>query len=369
MSCDRLYITLSDREDAPWYWASFYGDDLEHFDAAHDEAEKSGLAGLNPKSTVLILSGQMISLQAHGLPPSHRKERQQAALITVKDGLAMDADVHVVLAPEDQQRLAVAAPESLRQALDSLGRYNVSPDAIYAETDLLDLEAGAYGFSDRIIVPGPTGFAVDEQWQSVLPEPHGEGPVPRLDIAGYFTALHRGYISGQAINLASGAFTLSASKTGWTAWRRAAILLICVSLAALGWRASEARAYASAAEQTRQDTAQRYSDYFGTAAPGNPALTVARSLNAQGGSDDGFQKLTLILMQAMNAHDGVRVVSQTYNGQTQTLALELDYPAFETAELLEQAVNQAGGRFIPGGVRQVEDAIRGEAQIRLGDTP
>jgi hypothetical protein len=79
-----------------------------------------------------------------------------------------------------------------------------------------------------------------------------------------------------------------------------------------------------------------------------------------------FLALSDISFRALQDFDDVSIERVSYQSNRDELQLRLVYPSFERADEVQRAMTEAGGQFIPGGVREQSGRFVGEAVLKLG---
>jgi len=78
-----------------------------------------------------------------------------------------------------------------------------------------------------------------------------------------------------------------------------------------------------------------------------------------------FLALNSIAFQALSTFDDVTIDRLSYQNNRDEIQLRLIYPSFERADAVKQAMEQAGGDFTPGGVREQNGRFVGEAVLKM----
>ena len=225
-----------------------------------------------------------------------------------------------------------------------------------ARQDMSEQSAPLY-LADRTVQPGPTGYTLDRDWtDGALPA--ATSPDDALQIAD----------GDKAINLMSGAFAPKrAMPLSLAALSKIAALVLITGLSWAGWQMAQTHAMNQQTDATRGQIAALYTEYTGDPAPANPALTVTRAVQSGGANASGdFIGLSSILFNALPNIDGITVETLQYDAAKHELSVRFIYPQFESATALEKAVNDAGGVFRAGGVREQGGRLIGDAAISAG---
>ncbi len=350
-----LIIYLPDEISAPWLW---HMSELQHGSASSAD-ERAGLAALGAKSIWVIMPGQWARIHSLELPKMRSQDRLSAAGFALEDALGTGLKgQHIALSAD---RAGVMSTVKIKAMLTALSAAGITPDAAYADYDIIGADDKALLLQGRVIVGGPDGYAVDrslyEAMQTGL-------PLSSADI----NALSSGLAPGASLNFLQGEFTVSKFEMpALGQFLRAAALTLGLGMAWLVWQGIEARSARLQAEDLRGQTRALYESATGKTAPSNPALAVTRALRLSGGGQSaGFLSLSAILFEAVAQMEDVAVESVQYNANKDQLSVRLSYPDFESATQFERAVAAAGGALDTGGVREQGGKMVGDVTLTLG---
>jgi len=114
-----------------------------------------------------------------------------------------------------------------------------------------------------------------------------------------------------------------------------------------------------------QQTAELYVSQTGKAAPSDPARAIRVASRNGAVAPTQFLALNSIAFQALSTFDDVTIDRLSYQNNRDEIQLRLIYPSFERADAVKQAMEQAGGDFTPGGVREQNGRFVGEAVLKM----
>lgn len=354
-----LIIWLGITPSAPWGWFATPSE----CGTAITDADKSALAARGARQIAVILPGQSVRILPHDLPELRASERAKAAAFAVEDQLAAPVDSqHIVLG--NAQRLAVVASDVMADAIEAMKVCDLTPQAIFADFDVVPEGVGAVGLPDRIITPGKEGHTLDRDWAN-MGEP--------AQVYELFSVLENLEFEN-AINLATGAFAQkkrlnfagldNAGLDG--AWlRRVAIWGAMCGVTWLAWQSVHAKAILAQAKDLRAETARLYTEATGETST-RPARDITRAIKSTPDHPIDVITLSSALFTTLAAQPGVEVDALQYDAANGGLNLRLTYPDFESATQLEQRFSGTGVVFQSGGVRDQQGRTVGEAFLRLG---
>ena len=314
------------------------------------------LSDLNINEPVLILPGQWVRIFETELPKAGRAQQLQMARFAKEDDIANNADdLHFALSDTQPPQMAIVDMSVMEALMETLGA--LKSKAAYADFDLLEGDK-ALLVIDRAVEPAIAGLDLD--WtEEVLEEPTDKA------LAKLFA---EGLSAGRGLNLLQGDFR---ARAGINLPRLPAIRLAALAASALVmgfvWSGVKDRAALAQAEDLRAQTASDYLAATGERAPSNPGRAAAQSLQSGPVSSAGFLDLSSVLFAGLSNFEDVRVDQLRFNAENGTLQLRLIYPDFDAAARVEDAVTQAGGQFLTGGVREQNGAFVGEATLKLGE--
>lgn len=349
MSFD-LLIWLSDDPEADWGW--------KHGQAggtASTLEEKAQLTDLAADKVQVIISGQCVRLFEHALPSMRDRERLSAAGFSVEDKIAAPlGEQHIVLGSGEDKRIAVISRDKMRAVLEHISNAGIHPDAMFADFDVLTQRPTPTYFTDRIVHAGRLGYTLDRDWGDGGENAHLPSVLANLN-------------TKDALNLLQGDYAVRRSRLGSVGGvKRVAALTVCAAIAGLVLVSMHSRAIITQAEDLRAKTSTLYTQATGEPAPVNPALAVTRAARSGANTEADFLALSDILFRAVQSSPDISVDSIQFDGDEDRLVLRLIYPRFESASELEQTVAQMGGALRPGGVREQNGRLIGDAVLTRG---
>ena len=352
---NRLTIWMPVSKDDPWIWNA----DDSSSGSAVSANDKSALAELGAKDTVVIIPGQWAKTFPHDLPKMRDKDRLSAASFSIEDKTAaVLKDQHIVLGSKEDDRIAIITSGKMEQMLAELSDARLNADRIHIDFDVLSGTLDTVRLSDRIIVPGPNGHTLDPEWDD------GEFSAIAISEPQDLTMFIN---TDAAINLRQGQFARrSQFKFGGNDLGRAAALLAVFGLSWGLYEGAQARALNAQASVYKAEANQLYTQATGKPPPSNVALAVTRAAKGQPSTGADVLTLSSQLFAAIAKTEGVMIDVLQYDQDKQELALRLIYPNFESAGELERAAASSGGQFQAGGVREQGGELIGDAVFRLG---
>ncbi len=296
---------------------------------------------------VAVLPGQDVRAFATELPGKLKpSDRLAAARFAQEDQLSSDpAELHIVLGPDSPATTAVVAPAVMEAAIA------LSPARVISDFDALaGLGEEPVALLDRVVYPGPTGYAVDADWSELR-------PAPMLD-EDLRDAVFKRLDSGLTLDLRTGPYRRRSqlSLGRWSAV--AATALVCAGLG-LGLALSDALAVQAQAEMIRTEARALYENRTGQPAP------ASLSQLPSGPADDArFLTLSQALFAATANHPEIEVERLSWEARDGVLRLRLVYPDFDAATALEASfAAQSGAQFTTGGVREQNGRFIGDAAL------
>ena len=349
-----MYIWLGLSSDAPWHWRNS-GDT----GVAYTMAEKSSLAGLDFRDLTFIIPGQWTGIRTVSLPDIPARDRLKAAGFSVEDSLGQSLDhQHLVMCSEGK-RLALITLDKMKYILDEASKYNLSPDFIYADFDVLSQYPAPILLKDRYIIPSE-GLTHDPGWISMPKKAQNETDI---------LSLLRQINTENAINLRTGDFQKRRnwSAIGLNVSKRQmgifAVLLSLVSVSYLGQTMTKARAlnHQTAMLETRSNNI--YETAMGKPAPADPARDMLRQLKTKPNSNQNVSQNIAGLMSILTRVDGVMIETLQYNSDEDGLVIRFIYPNFEASSALEQQAIASKFRVEAGGVREQGGRLVGDVRF------
>ena len=303
-------------------------------------------AGTSP---CVVLPGQSVRAFAVDLPARLKPaDRLAAARFAQEDQISTDpSELHVVLGPGTPALMRVVDPQVMADAVAAH-----DPATVVADFDILaGLGDDPVALPDRVVVPGPEGYAVDPDWSDSMPTPL---PMDALRDAVFARLDARDYPE-----LRAGRFRRRAqvSLGRWAAV--AATALLCAGLG-LGLALADARAVQAQADTIREEARALYQQRTGQPAP------ARLSQLPSGAADDArFLRLSQSLFAATADHPEVEVERLSWEAREGVLRLRLAYPDFDAATALETSFAGGDTQFTTGGVREQNGRFVGDAVIAL----
>ena len=359
---DGLILLLPGTESAPLLWGHWRdGQIVETGQALLDEVE--ALAG-KKLPIALILPGQNAQTFAHDIPKMRRREREKAILFSLEDNISVPIEtLHVamqdeVTIEENPVNLATVISKTImEEARDWAQENGLNVQSILTDYDALTgSETAPLALPDRVVHPGPLGHTLDIDWY--------DGPINTADISQILSII--GGRLTQANNLMQGAYAPRSALSG-TLKRgmRLGALAACLGLAILVFEMLEARSIQKQAENVELEMARLYTQQTGQPAPSNPAVAVTQAARSGNVAPTQFLALSDIAFRALAEFDDVAIERLSFQDSRSELQLRLSYPSFERAEAVRIAMQEAGGDFTPGGVREQSGRFVGEAVLRI----
>lgn len=308
---------------------------------------------------LVILPGQNIRSFETDLPKASRAQQIKAARFAHEDQIATSIDdLHVALSSGSPTITSFIDKDWLTATLEGLAKRGLTPKHVLADYDALQLLDAPVTVIDRVVTPGRAGHAQDMGWTA---------PPAAISDQALFAAISQSFSAGTTTNLLQDQFKPKSNVIGSVAGltRFAGLAAACL-IAFFAWQGVQARAMQKQASDLGMQSAALYTQTTGQAAPRNYTALAAQALQNPEAEGQVFLRLSNILFSAMSTMDDIQVDRMSYNPQRQELQLRLFYPDFDAAARLEQSMRQAGGDFIPGGVREQGDEFVGEAVLKIG---
>ena len=353
--------------DAPWSFVFSNGEFIFAENAQHKRDALSKPCDMR----CMVIAGQYVRMLPHELPKLSPKESLKAASFVIEDDIAGPlSEQHIVLGAKNDARIAIVKKSDMERITEIMAEFGLTDIPIYADFDILSRAQQALGLADRIIHAAPLGYTLDTPWHGLkwhdLADHDLNTPIKRIETVQ--TLLDYVDVS-QAINLRQKGFAprkalvFSAVNIPMHSLKPlAAISALCV----VSWFTAQiatSRSLSAKAIYIQEQTAQIYSQLTGRAAPPNPAAAALRQMQAGPERKAGFLGLSNILFGASRDMQGVTVEMVQYDNARDELVLRLAYPDFSSTADVERAVNDAGGIFIAGGVREQSGRYIGDATL------
>lgn len=352
---DYVLLILPSLADAPLQWALCADKDVIEF----GETPFSDVGQIADKNLpiVLVMSGQNIQTFSHDLPKMNRKERAQAILYSIEDNLSTSLDnLHIALKDDEVPMVSVVDTSLMVEIRNWASLHGLRLRQMIADYDALSLSSPSpIRLSDRVIVPGRQGHTLDPNWY--------EGEADTIEPSEFFSLIVENLPN--TTNLMQGDFTPK-STLGNTAkiWTQLGSFVAALGIAFLLFQTASTLAVQAQANKIRAQTKMLYTQATGQGAPDNPARAV---IQAQKNGDIAplqFLMLSNIAFEVLRDFEDVTIERMTFQNSRHELQMRFIYPSFERAEDVKNAMDKAGGNFIPGGVREQSGRFVGEAVLQ-----
>ena len=353
---DYLIILLPVNEDSSFQWARITDDAIIETGTS-TLSEMRNLSQSNLPIT-LILPGQNIQTFEHTLPKMSRREQAKAVLFSIEDSLSTPLDtLHVALHDGDAKTVSVIGSAFMDNIQDWAKDNDLNITEVYADyQSLIGLDGNPIALSDRIISPALLGHTLDLDWY--------KGVTQTVDQHTLFETIKNN--RANATNLMQGAF---APRSNFSAVKTPLIqfggLVAALAMASLFLNTMQARSLSAQADDVKRQTAALYTAQTGQAAPSNPARTVTLAARNSANVPTQFLSLNAIAFKALSSFEDVTIDRLSYQNSRNEIQLRLVYPSFERAEAVQKAMEEAGGVFTPGGVREQNGRFVGEAVLKI----
>lgn len=359
MSKSSIYLALPPDLAGPWAYVDM-GVNNKQVQWAKSAAQKSGLSA---KELTLILPGENIIRRSLDLPGIRGRELQSAIEFDLEDRIGSSlSDEALCMDRKKPGHVAVLSQAYKDQLTELLGTYELSPERIYIDFELIGAGQNL-AIGDRLLKGGVDGYALDNGWVSLMPEPAEFTAIEAKDLFARFAdGLKRDDVT--PLNLRQGLGVKTGSDLDWQPWAKFAALILAVILLPFMFdKYSHARALSQQADSDRTVARSLYEQATGKRTQ-EPARAIAQQLKG-GPTSVGFLDMSGTLFAALGDIEGVEIDTMRYDPRQNLLQLSIRYPSFEAGEQLEQAVKNRGGRLSLGGIRERGDALIGEASFFL----
>ncbi|RKQ69216.1 type II secretory pathway component PulL [Litorimonas taeanensis] len=354
---DSLILILPVNSESALHWGHWDGESV--IETGQCEMTNLSKLALMNLPAVAIIAGQDVQSFVHEIPKMNRRDRLSAVLFSLEDNISSPLDnLHLALRDGEPQTVSIMERSYIEQAASWASKSGLSLKHLAADYDAL-AQSGleAIDLSDRIVIPGVTGHALDPDWY--------KSAASQLDKPSLFAIIGKNL--SQTTNLLQGDYAPKSQFSGQTkTWLRLGALAACLGLAFLFYEGMQARAVNAQAVNVRGETAALYAKVTGKPAPSNPVRAVAQANKAGGLAPTNFLMLSDIAFRALEEFNDVRIERVTYQNSRDELQLRLIYPSYERAEEVSRAMQKAGGAFTPGGVREQSGRFIGEAVLKRG---
>lgn len=273
------------------------------------------------------------------VPARNETDAARAALYAIEDELAQPVeDIHLVLGPrlkDTAERDIYVVDRSLMKSwLDLLSKAGLAPEKVLPEQCLFTDIEHPVDMGDRIIQrEGNRIIGIDtalpQQARDALSVPAGASG---LQDGMHLIRLAERSGSRPGVNLRTGTFALAKnSKTGVSAWRKAAGIAIAAVSVWTGTLILEARNYNHAAELLGRRAAERYATIFPAAAIPTDMDRATRDIlahSATPGSMD-FRTSVAALYEAVALSANTQIVALKFERLENRLTADLSSPSPE----------------------------------------
>lgn len=306
----------------------------------------------------LIIPGQDVQTFSHELPKMSRRERTKAVLFSIEDSLSTPVEqLHAALKDDETSTVNVIDHTLMTDIKNWAETHGLALRSVIADYDALALsDASPLAFDDRVIFSGRLGHTLDRDWY--------DGDSTAIEMNSLYSLIARNIPS--ATNLMQGEF---APKHGFgttgKGWIKLAGLAAALGLAVLFFEGMDARAIKAQAQDIRVQTQTLYTQATGKNAPENPARAVIQAQKNGQITPTQFLALSDIAFDALSNFEDVTVERMNFQNTRNELQIRLIYPSFERADEVKRAMENAGGTYIPGGVREQGGRFVGEAVLKL----
>ncbi len=359
---DNVIILLPVSPNAPLYWGLWSNGAME--DTGQLALDEASVLSDKKLPVTLIFPGQNIRSFEHDLPKMNRREQAKAVLFSIEDKLSVPLEnLHIalgngILNEAEVKTVSVIDEELMHEAKAWALSMGLNVQRIAVDYQALDgIENAAVALSDRIISPGVLGHSLDPEWYSGAANPIDTATV--LNMMASRVAQATNFMQG---NFAPRSNLKSETKT----WLQLGGLAAALGLAVIFFELAESKAIKLQADNIRTQTSALYAEQTGQAAPSNPARAVAQASKQGQITPTQFLTLSDISFRALQGFDDVSIERVSYQDSRSELQMRLIYPSFERADEVRDAMEAAGGEFIPGGVREQSGRFVGEAVLKLG---
>lgn len=353
---DYLIILLPSQNEGALLWGRVRQNTLSQ----NGEISLSEIKSIVQKNEeiCLVIPGQNVRTLEHSIPKMNRRERMNAVLFSIEESISAPLEsIHLALKEGDHQTVSLIAKHFMQEIQDWAEAEGITLRKVVADYEALSsIGTSPISLSDRVVFAGSQGHTIDLDWY--------DGPINTVDPATLLTT----FIDTipETTNLLQGEFSpQSAFKDYVKPALQLGGLAAAFGLAALFLHGMQASSMASQAEDLRSQSAALYTQATGQAAPANLARVLLRQSQQSQRASTEFLSLNSLAFKALSGFEDVRIERLSYQNTRNEIQLRLVYPSFERAEAVQKAMKDAGGNFIPGGVREQNGRFVGEATLRL----
>ena len=304
------------------------------------------------------------------LPARNPVQALAAATLLVEDHVAAARHpLHIAIAPlppDGGKRLVVAVePEHMQGWLDRAAALGMTPDAVTPAPLLLPLPANAA--DDAVTLADHDGlWLVRGERLAFAAEPELAAEIlgdrPRTALSDADAALAGGSLA-PAIDLLQDRFAAAPSRrTGWPAWRRAAMLAAVLALSPPLLLATQALRHELGARELESRVLAQARAVLPSLDEGADPLPAVRARLEALRSADAFAGITGALLRAVAADAGAELDTLAYaDGQLQAVVVHGDTAGLER---IRTALAGDGFELVETGTRTAGDRIHGDIQVR-----
>ncbi len=367
---DLLLMTSAESaEPCAGKWHFVFGSD-EISAMAETSADKSALAGLDFSSLIIILPGQLVRIQHHTLPSLSAKQKYQAGLYAIEDGLASELeDTHIAF-DETDNRLAIISKAYMEGLLSCLNKFGLKPDFVFADYDVL-AEDNQFILGERLIKTGKNTQAcsIEKDMADIVLD--NEAMPKSIDYNTYFKRAMNSLSQGhKPINLLQGEYSPQSGNLIHR-YKRSLKLAAAIIASFFVINIGQGLIIQNKTKTIKKQIDEIYMEIFPDIKsrqeiPKNPVKSVLQyQSKLKKPKSQNFVLLSAVLLGALEKNKGAKLLSLRYNDKENHIVAKISYSNFEAVESLNASVNKAGGKFIDKGTRQSRSGLLGDAIIRL----
>jgi len=360
-----LILLMSAQRGGAWDWALTDRGEWGHPESDED---KSAVSKMPFTRLIAVLPGTEIVTKIHTLEGLNEKQRVQAAGFSIEDELAASLDDTHIAFDANSSRMAICAKSRVRDVIDELAEFGVSPDIICADYNCFSDDAN-FEYQGRVISQSGSGlgYTMDTNLAEAIRD-KDQGKPASITPQALLEKIAKSFMAGhEPINLRQGNFA-KRSAIGAKRYTRLAALAATLVLGYLAVNLGQGLYYANKTKAVNDEIATIYADLFpDTEIPANPVIPVIKAqAERKGSTSSDFVTLSALLAKSVEEIDNVEISSLRYDKARGQLNLSIIYGSFEDTEKLKTAVRKNGGVFTEGGTRQSGEGLTGDAVLRGG---
>lgn len=353
---DYLIILLPSQSEASVLWGRVRQNTLTE----NGQTTLSGIKSIthNNEAICLVIPGQNARTVEHSIPKMNRRERMNAILFSIEESISAPLDsIHLALEDSEPQTASLIAKQFMQDIHDWAQEEGINLRKVVTDYEALSsIEPSPLSLSDRVVFPGRQGHTIDLEWY--------DGPINTLAPSALIAKLVDNI--PEATNLLQGEFSpQSAFRDYMKPVLQLGGMAAALGVAALFLHGMQASSMAAQAKDLHSQSGALYTQSTGQAPPANLARVVLQHSQQGQGVSTEFLALNSLAFKALSGFEDVRIERLSYQNTRNEIQLRLVYPSFERAEAVQKAMKEAGGIFIPGGVREQNGRFVGEATLRL----